>query len=184
VQLTPSLVEMLARQGLEVSALTGIAVSQGPGSFTGLRIGMSLGKGLAYALEVPIVGIPTLDVLAYAQRHQALPICAVVRAGRGRICVGLYRSGAKWGLEGEYILTTVEDLAGHVEGATLFCGELSEGDRELLCQRLGNRAVVVSPAFCLRRAGYLAELGWERIGQGRSDPLETLVPIYLHRREA
>ena len=183
VELTPSLVEMLTRQGLGIGALTGIAVSRGPGSFTGLRIGMSLGKGLAYALKVPIVGIPTLDVLAYSQRHQALPICAVIRAGRGRICAGFYRGGAQWRPEGEHVLTTIEGLAGQVEATTLFCGELSGGDRELLQRLLGRWAVLASPASCLRRAGYLAELGWERIRQGKSDPLESLVPIYLHYRK-
>ncbi len=183
VQLTPSLVEMLILQGLGVEALTGIAVSQGPGSFTGLRIGMSLGKGLAYARQIPIVGIPTLHVLAYSQRHQALPVCAVIRAGRGRICAGFYRSGAQWGPEEEHLLTTVEGLASRVEGTTLFCGELSSADRELLRRHLGRWAVVASPASCLRRAGYLAELGWERIRQGESDSLEELVPIYLHYRK-
>ncbi|MDP2954115.1 MAG: tRNA (adenosine(37)-N6)-threonylcarbamoyltransferase complex dimerization subunit type 1 TsaB, partial [Chloroflexota bacterium] len=100
VELTPSLVRMLAREDTSPQALSAIAISLGPGSFTGLRIGLSLGKALAYALGIPLVGIPTLDILAYSAHRQPFPICALIRAGRGRIAAGFYRQGEGWGPKG------------------------------------------------------------------------------------
>ena len=78
-------------------------VSLGPGSFTGLRIGLSVAKGLALARQVPIVGIPTLDVVAQPHMTQPLPIWAILQAGRGRICAAQYaRRKGRWRRRGDY----------------------------------------------------------------------------------
>jgi len=181
VELMPSLVRLLDRQGVSPQELTGVAVALGPGSFTGLRIGLSVAKGLALALKVPLVGVPTLDALAYAQASQDLPLYAVLQAGRGRICTALYqREGERWRRATDYRITTLTDLCEQVEGPTLFCGEMEAEGVQYLRENLGQRAVVASPASCLRRAGYLAELGWQRLKRGEADDPATLSPIYLH----
>lgn len=181
VELMPNLVRMLKGQGMGLEELAGIAVSLGPGSFTGIRIGMSVAKGLSLALELPIVGIPSLDALGYGQAYQDLAICAIIRAGRGRICAATYRRGTEpWGPLGEYRLTTIEELCEDIEERTLFCGEMDTQAISILRQNLGERAVIASPAFSLRRAGYLAELGWRRLERGERDDPATLAPIYLH----
>ena len=182
VELMPSLVRMLERQGIGPQDLRGIAVALGPGSFTGLRVGLSVAKGLALALSIPLVGIPTLDVLAYAQPARHSPLCAVVRAGRGRVCAALYRRRrGRWRRQGDYRIATIAELCAEVEGRTFFCGEIGVQEAQLLRERLGERAVVASPASSLRRAGYLAELGYERLERGEVDDPATLSPIYLHR---
>ena len=92
VELMPAIVRMLDRQGVSVEALSAVAVSLGPGSFTGLRIGMGVAKGLALTREIPLLGVPTLQTVAYphfSQRRGA--ICAIVEAGRGRLCAQFYR---------------------------------------------------------------------------------------------
>lgn len=181
VELMPSLVRLLDRQGVSPQGLTGVVVALGPGSFTGLRIGLSVAKGLALALKVPLVGVPTLDALAYAQAGQDLPLYAVVQAGRGRVCTALYqREGGRWRRMTDYRITTLADLCQQVEGPTLFCGEMEAEGVRFLQENLGQWAVVASPAFCLRRAGYLAELGWQRLKRGEADDPATLSPIYLH----
>ena len=162
--------------------LAGIAVALGPGSFTGLRVGLSLAKGFALAQEVPLIGIPTLDALAYSQSHQPLPICALLEAGRGRICAALYEKVSLHQVT-DYLLTTVEGLSSEITCPTLICGEIDEAGRAILRKRLGDRAVVASPAASLRRAGFLAELGWERLQRGEVDDPRTLEPLYLHRPE-
>lgn len=179
VELAPYLDLLLRRNP---KGLDGIAVALGPGSFTGLRVGLSLAKGLALAQEIPLIGIPTLDALAYSQSHQPLPICALLQAGRGRICAALYEKVTLHRLT-DYLLTTIESLCSEITRPTLVCGEIDEAGRAILEKRLGDRALVASPAFSLRRAGYLAELGWERLQRGEVDDPRTLEPLYLHRPE-
>lgn len=180
VQLVPSLVGLLERQGLSPSELTGVAVALGPGSFTGLRIGLAVAKGLALALDIPLIGIPTLDILAHPQADRNLPTWAVVQAGRGRICAALYdRRRGRWRRLGDYRLTTLADLCAEVQGRVLFCGEIDEEGMTFLRERLGWMVTIASPASSLRRAGYLAELAWQRLQQGDTDDPVTLAPIYL-----
>jgi tRNA threonylcarbamoyladenosine biosynthesis protein TsaB len=138
-------------------------------------------KGLALALKVPLVGVPTLDALAYAQAGQDLPLYAVAQAGRGRVCTALYRKEREqWRRATDYRITTLTDLCQQVEEPTLFCGEIDEEGVRLLRENLGQQAIVASPASCLRRAGYLAELGWQRLKRGEADDPAALSPIYLH----
>jgi tRNA threonylcarbamoyladenosine biosynthesis protein TsaB len=182
VELMPSLVRMMTRQRVALDALRSVAVALGPGSFTGLRIGLAVAKGLALAQDIPLLGVPTLDVLAYIHSDQRRPICAVVRAGRERVCAGWYvRRRGRWRQVGELGLTTIAELAAQLERATLFCGEITAAEREFLQSQESGWAVLASPAASLRRAGYLAELAWQRLEQGETDDPITLSPIYLHR---
>jgi len=183
VELMPRVARLMSTQGLPPTRLTGLAVSLGPGSFTGLRTGLSTAKGLALALKVPVAGIPTLEVTARPHMTQRLPIWAILQAGRGRICVAHYvRQRGHWRREGPYLLTTVEALGDQVEDeAAVFCGEIDAREVSLIRQRLGGDAVVVTPAASPRRAAYLAEIGWERLACGDHDDPVTLSPIYLHQ---
>ncbi len=185
VELMPRLAALMAQQGLGPADLSGVVVSQGPGSFTGLRTGMSLAKGLALSRQVPLVGVPTLQVTARPHLDQRLPIWAIAQAGRGRICVAHYtRQRGPWRRRGDYLLLTVDGLCDHVAaaagGRALFCGEIDRAEADLIRARLGDDAVVIGPAAALRRAAYLAEIGWERLARGDADDAVTLAPIYLH----
>ncbi len=179
VQLTPRLLTALEDLGLAPDDLRGVAVTSGPGSFTGLRVGLAVAKGLVMARAIPLVGIPTLDVVAAAQGRDQRPLVAVLQAGRGRICVATYRWRRGWQLREEPRLTTWEKLAAGLERPTLFCGEVDERGHSVLTER-GELAVILTPAHRLRRAGFLAELAWERIRHGEADDPVTLVPLYLH----
>jgi tRNA threonylcarbamoyladenosine biosynthesis protein TsaB len=180
VELMPRVVRMMAQQGVTPAGLNGLVVGLGPGSFTGLRIGLGVAKGLALASSLPLVGIPTLDAVAYPYRQQRLPVWAVLRAGRGRLCVGHYvRRRGRWRRQGDFELTTLEDLCKRIEKAALVCGELDAEEVDVIHQRSGHQMTIATPAASLRRAAYLAELGWERLGQGDFDDAATLSPIYL-----
>jgi len=178
-ELSPRLVAALAQLEVLPQRLSGVAVVKGPGSFTGLRIGMSVAKGLAVAQNLPIVGIPTLDVVAAAQGRDRRLLGAVLQAGRGRISVAFYRwRFGGWQVEEEPTLTTWEQLAGEMTEPTLFCGEIDKTGAETV-SRLGDRAVLLPAARRLRRAGFLAELGWQRLNRGETDDPAELTPIYL-----
>ncbi|MGD9145039.1 MAG: tRNA (adenosine(37)-N6)-threonylcarbamoyltransferase complex dimerization subunit type 1 TsaB [Anaerolineae bacterium] len=182
VELMPRLTRLMDLQGVTPVALTGLAVSLGPGSFTGLRIGMGVVKGLALAQGLPLVGIPTLDLAAHPHTTQKLPIWAVLQAGRGRICAAYYvRRKGDWKRQGDYQLTTLDKLCEQVTDPALFCGEIDAQGTEQIRRKLGLQVIIATPAASVRRAAYLAELGWERLSRGDSDDASTLSPIYLHQ---
>ena len=181
IELLPAIAAMLAGQRLVPTDLKGVAVAIGPGSFTGMRIGVSVAKGLGLSLGIPVVGIPTLDVVAWPYANQRLPVCAVVHAGRGRFCVATYQRGrGKWSRQGEFRLVAPACLPAGVTGQTIFCGELDGEARQAIAAALGDQAIIASPAQSVRRAAVLAELAWERITAGQGDDLAALAPIYLH----
>jgi tRNA threonylcarbamoyl adenosine modification protein YeaZ len=95
VELMPAIQQLMDRASTAMTDLAALAVSQGPGSFNGLRIGFSAAKGLAFARHLPLFTIPTLDIVAAAQPppHDPLStkLIAVVQVGRGRVCAGSYR---------------------------------------------------------------------------------------------
>ena len=175
-----------ARLGQPTPELTAVAVASGPGSFNGLRVGISTAKGFAFALGIPLAAVPTLEVLAAQHCYAALPVCVLLDAGRGEVYSGIYqRSGQCWRQSGECAITSVEELAERVaalgEPRTLFCGELRQEHVRVLQERLGDRALPVIPPAMLRRAGYLAYRGWQRIQEGTADDPATVEPIYLRR---
>jgi tRNA threonylcarbamoyladenosine biosynthesis protein TsaB len=180
VELMPRIAGMLAQLEVTVEALTGIAVSLGPGSFTGLRVGVAAAKGLAISRGLALVGVPTLDIVAQAMLAARMPVVAVLAAGRGRLCAARYRwSEGEFLADGPARLTTARELGTDWEEKTRVCGELSAEERHTLQTRLGSLVELATPAASLRRAGYLAELGWARLSAGQTDDPATLAPIYI-----
>ena len=179
VELAPAVDELFKRTGFQPADLTGVAVATGPGSFTSLRIGLAAAKGLALALKIPLVGVPSLDILAAAQPLDEIPLVAILHAGRTRLAYVTYLvEGGAWQPQHEPAAIDAKDLVKTISSPTLITGELSEDARTVLGRRWKN-AMIVQPANCLRRAGFLAEIGWERLMSGRVDDPVTLAPIYL-----
>lgn len=144
---------------------------------------MAVAKGICLARKIPLIGIPTLDALAVAQPIRELPMAAVLRAGRGRLAVGWYRSeNENWISTGEIELLTPKELSDQIKSPTLICGELGESERRILARKHKN-AMLASPAHSLRRPAFLAELGWLRLQDGETENLDTLAPIYIHHHK-
>ncbi len=180
--LLPNLTALLAQIGAGTRDIKAIIVARGPGSYNGLRVGISTAKGLALSLGVPLVGINTLEAAAYPHTTTGFPVCPIFNAGRGEIATALYQ------LKDESLrqilieqITTLEDLCQRLEAETVFCGELTPPIIEQLRKRLEQKAIIASPAARLRRAGYLAELGLKQLAAGNLDDPATLHPIYLRR---
>ena len=181
VELMPRIVEMLAQIEVSIDQISGLGVSLGPGSFTGVRVGVAAAKGLALARDITIVGVRSADVLAYAVKWCESPLVVVVRAGRGRWIAARYvKEGREaWRQDGDYSLTTADAIGVDWEGTTTLCGELSESEQKTVQRRLGDRVQLLPPAFSLRRAGFLAEIAWQRIQAGQLDDAAVIQPIYL-----
>jgi tRNA threonylcarbamoyladenosine biosynthesis protein TsaB len=182
VELAPNLAALLATQVTTTADLTGIVVVRGPGSFTGLRIGMSLAKALAYAHDIDLVTVSTLDVIAHGQQHRNVPLWAILEAGRGRIVAARYPLDGPRPTQDDYRITTIPELARAIAdagGPVLLSGELKRRDTDQLMATLGDQAVVASPANRLRRPAHLAEMGWLKLQTGRGEDPTTVAPVYL-----
>ena len=180
VELLPAINKLMERVRVERSFLTGIIVAKGPGSFNGLRVGMATAKGLAYALKIPVVGISTLEVEAFPHLTAGLPVCPIHNAGRGEIAVALFqRQGDQRIRLWEEQITTISDLVEKITRSTIFCGDITIEQAQILKEKLGSKALLITKASALRRAGFLAELGWTRLKKGDWDDPATLQPLYL-----
>ena len=177
VELAPEVALMLRDCAVAPSDLKGIAVALGPGSYTGLRIGMAVAKGLALAHGLPMVGVPTLDILAEAQQPAEEPLLAVIKAGRSRVAAVWYKWGRQnWQPQTDPESFTWDELLDKLKNPTLVCGEIGSERKHL--QREKN-AMVLPPAACLRRPSFLAQIGRRKIeAEGPDDPA-ALAPTYL-----
>ncbi len=159
-----------------------LGVALGPGSFTSLRVGLSLVKGLALSCHLPLIGIPTMNILAAAQASSKLPLVVAIQAGRGRLAVSWYKSSKNgWQVVDPARVVTVEALMDEVKSPVILCGELTSGERQKLAEKPEIR--LTSPAQSMRRPAVLAELAWVRWQAGNVDDEATLAPIYLHVAE-
>ena len=182
VELAPAVSELLRRCGLRMEDVQALGVALGPGSFTSLRVGLSLVKGLALSRGLPLVGIPTLDILAAAQTSSRFPLIVVIQAGRGRLAAGWYkRSKNGWQANGPARVITVDGLLQEVKNPVMICGELTAEERQKLAGKPEVR--LLSPVQSVRRPAMLAELAWSRWQAGDVDNDATLAPIYLHVAE-
>ena len=192
VELIPNLLYLLRQAKMELEGEAGsvgrakieaIIVAKGPGSFNGLRVGVGTAKGLAFALDIPLVGIGTLEAEAFPYARTGLPICPVQDAGRGEIATALYQvEDREWHQLIEEHITTVEELCESISSKTVFCGRFSERSYDFarrIEEMMGEKAVILDNTFC--RAGFLAELGYRRLERGERDDVATVQPLYLRR---
>jgi len=180
VALTPAIGEMWQRTGVTAADLDGIAVAIGPGSYTGLRVGLAVAKGLALANQIALVGVNTLDIVAAAFGPLSGKLLVAAEAGRTRICAAVYswQNGRGWQAEAPPVIDTWDNLLATLAGDVTFAGEIAPAAAKRI--RAASKSFrVASPASSVRRAGYLAEIGWQRLQKGLVDDAAGLSPIYL-----
>ena len=179
MELLPTLACLLRQMGAGLDSIQAITVAKGPGSFSGLRVGMSTAKGLAFSLNVALIGVSTFEAEAYLFASAGQPIRPILKAGRDELATALYRQRGDelQCLEKENI-TTLEVLCRRTRQRTLFCGEIPPDVATQLQQALDKRAII-SRVCSLSRAGALATLGWRKLNRGERDDPTTLQPLYL-----
>ncbi len=176
---------VLKDSGTAIGEIDAFAVAIGPGSFTGLRIGLATVKGLALATGKPIAAISTLETLARNLPFAAYPVCPLLDARKHEVYCGLYRfeDAAPVQVMPESVLP-LKELAARIPGKTLFTGEASVLYRTELEQHLGDRALFAPLSAVLPSAATLAEAGLSLIKNGRQTDPDTLTPLYIRRPEA
>lgn len=176
--LSDALRSLLPLSVATLDSISAIVVAAGPGSFSGIRVGISEGKGLAMALEVPLVGISTLDASAFQAADAAPRVWAVLPAGRGQVFAAAYEGGtAHFHRASEYRLLSLPEAEKIVDG--LVTGEAADQLAPPV-----EQASIQPVQWRLRRPGFLAELGKRYLDAGGTDQRDTLEPLYLRRSAA
>jgi len=189
VILMPMVEEALHSCRLTPDQMDLFAVSGGPGSFTGLRIGISTVKGLAQAVEKPAAAVPTLDALAYnvTGPENAL-VCSIMDARRDQVYTCLYRrEGDRYIPLMPYSALPVEKLADQLvpsQKTIYFVGDGIPVYRDKLSERLGKFARFVPPYLSYQRASVIGWLGMRDAAEGKAVPYQSLKPFYLRPSQA
>lgn len=186
-QVVPTLRQLLQWSGAGLSQVAGIAVGVGPGLFTGLRVGVQTAKSLAQALRIPIVGMTSLDVLAFSVRHTSRLVAAVIDARRGEVFWGVYRPVPGGVLrEGEFAVGPPDHLVGEL--TALAEDVLVVGDGAVLYRRqieeMGSQVEFASAMWAHPQAAALVELSVPRFEREEHDRLTEVVPLYLRKSDA
>lgn len=177
-RLLPAIDRLLADAGWAPADLEGLAVGVGPGSFTGLRIGLAAVKGLALALGIPVAAVPTLDAMAATLPFAALPVCPVLDARKGEVYACRYRwEGEGWRREWEYLAVPPQALAARLEEPTILLGDGAAAVRSPHVRLAPPHRRLPSPAA-------VGVLGLARLRAGETVAPAALVPIYLRPSEA
>ncbi|MGZ8753130.1 MAG: tRNA (adenosine(37)-N6)-threonylcarbamoyltransferase complex dimerization subunit type 1 TsaB [Acidimicrobiia bacterium] len=185
-ELVPAIAEVCERAGIALDAIAAVCVGTGPGLFTGLRVGVTTAKVLAQALRVPVVGVPTLDLVAYPLRHATRLVVPTIDARRGEVFYALYR-GVPGGLQriSDYEIGSPQDLAGELaargdevliagDGALQYRVEFDELEHVELA----------GPTAAWPRAAALLELATSRVEREEFCAPWELEPLYLRASDA
>jgi len=179
--LVPEIQRLLARLDLTVHDLDLIAVGLGPGSFTGLRIGLAVAKGLAWAAGKPLVGVPSLDALVQGLPPQPIQACPMLDARRGQVYAALYRPGTQgaWERWTEFRAHTLETLAELVREETVFIGEGDKTWNQALADKLGPLFRAGPGDLVYPRAAQVARVAFDLLNQGVETGPARVMPLYI-----
>lgn len=176
---------VLKDTGIAISEMSGFAVAIGPGSFTGLRIGLATVKGLALATNKPVAAVPTLQALARNLPYTAYPVCPLLDARKNEVYAGLYR------FEETNLLqlmpeTTIpiKNLSERISGKTVFTGEAALIYRAEIEKQFGKIALFAPLSAVLPSASTVAEIGLAMIKSGMHTDPDSISPLYIRRPEA
>jgi tRNA threonylcarbamoyladenosine biosynthesis protein TsaB len=210
VELLERIQRLFAECGTPMQALDAVAVATGPGSFNGLRVALTTAKSLAFALQKPLVGVSTLDIIATAHREWRGPVCALLEAGRSELYTACYTFEQTVSDEGtnalrrlsDYLVLSPEEMSVLLQErmnawlgvlsvpgvrevpalpTTLFCGEISDASRAALHTFMQFKHHVAGPLESTRHASVLASLALQRIQNGQEDDPLLLEPLYIRR---
>ena len=185
--LMPHVQQVLAMANIKKTELDAIAVSVGPGSFTGLRIGLAAAKSMAYALGIPLVGVSTLEAMAWHYPVPGIYTLCVLDAQKGDVYAGLY----SWQQEAVHLVKPVEvlpfaeviDFCQNLDLPVVIIGDIAQ-KKQALIRAAGSNIIAAQPHMIMPRAANVAMLAQQKLAAGRTDEVMTLEPLYIRRSEA
>jgi len=185
--LVPAIKDLLETISLKIEEINGIAVSMGPGSFTGLRIGLSVVKGICYARSLPLLGIPTLDAMAFSLREIPYLICPVLESKKDEIYDVVFRGGDSLYRVMDYKCEDIQSLLvrlSPLKEKIIFLGDGIKNYRDIIKEKIGKDALFIDSQLNLPVATSIAFLGLNKLKKGEEDDIPTLSPFYLRKPEA
>lgn len=179
--LMPALDFLLASSKSDIHDLKGVIVAVGPGSFTGLRVGLSVAKGLSHGLDIPVIGVPGLEALAYQLPYSTLPVIPVLDSRKGEFFAArfMWNDDHTLARNREDICLKVEDLSSLCKEPALFVGNDFAGQGSLIKETLGPRATIAPAHLWNPKASAVGLLGLKRFHAHDFDDSQKLSPIYL-----
>lgn len=181
-QIVDNIDTVLKSASLSIKEVEGIGVGLGPGSWTGTKVGVTVGKMLAFSANKPVAGIPTLEALAYAVRDKSPYICSIISAGiRDTVYAAFYRSGIK---EGDYFANDVKDLAHLIKETVTLVGSEIIRYFELLVKESASLKNTIKTFESLPSGAAVACLAAARLEKSQRDEPLSLTPLYLKESTA
>ncbi|MGD9040202.1 MAG: tRNA (adenosine(37)-N6)-threonylcarbamoyltransferase complex dimerization subunit type 1 TsaB [Desulfobacteraceae bacterium] len=177
----PGIDFLLASSDVDPKVIKALIVATGPGSFTGLRVGLSEAKGMAQGLQIPIIGVSSLEAMAAQLPFASLPVCAIIDSRKGEVFAALFT----WGDDQKMIRTQqdtclrIEDLPSVIEKPTIFLGNHFNTQGHLIREMFGPKAELAPAYLWNLKASAVGTLGLKRFLDQDFDDLQELVPTYL-----
>lgn len=168
--------DLLRTAKVNRTELKGVAVAIGPGSFTGLRVGLSTAKGLCYALDIPLAGVPTLDAVAQKLSYITKPLWVALTARKNEFYCAVYSSGEP--ISDTEIYSTT-DLTDRMTDVIACVSDKPEIIREQLSHEKLNKTEFIDKQYAVADAYFIAMMGYRKIQNRELEPIETLVPMYV-----
>jgi len=175
----------LRTAGLKMNDVDGFAISIGPGSFTGLRIGLSTIKGLCFATGKPLASVPSLDALASLSLYCRYPVAPLLDARKDQVYAAIYDTGeGKLKRESEYLVIDIEDLVKKISKKTLFVGPGARLYQKELIDLLGEKACFALNEQSTPSGASVARIGIDKLTIGQTEDITNLEPLYIRMSEA
>ena len=184
VELPDAVKRVLAGGGTTLPQLEAIAVDIGPGSFTGLRIGLAFAKGLLFGRAIKTVAVPSLDVLAAGLPWNPRLVCPFIDAKQGNVYMAFYRT-ADGGLTKttDYLLLPVDEALSLIREPVVLLGDGCSRYPEKIAERLGDKVHIAPQELWWPKAATLARLAQRKLAAGQTENPAALVPMYLYRKD-
>ncbi len=184
IRLMPAIAALMAELDVPPSELSGIAVAHGPGSYTGVRMGVTTAKSMAWSLGIPLVGVSSLEALAANIPYFAGRVCPLFDARRGQAYTSLFQNGTR--VQADQLCLMEEWTVRLAEEAVpvLFLGDDVVIHRQTIEKNMGSLAVIGQPEWNVPRAGYIARIGLKRLQEGLTMDVDAFAPQYLQLAEA
>ena len=184
-QLMPAIDYVLKAANCELGNIDCFAVALGPGSFTGLRIGLSTMKGLAVAASKPLIGIPTLEAMANSQLYCAHLICPMLDARMKEVYAAWFKADSGIILrQSKDLVLPISELLKEAGEKTLFFGTGAEKYRKEIAEIMGDRARFLEPDVGGARASIVGFLALDKLGRGETENIDSLEPLYIREAQA